>query len=144
MDATTLQNQLTALRDGSDLERRLAQLDAKLGAWLAVVQTGHAALLELARKVVSTGAVREGRTPLMQPANADAAQTEPAPLTDEALLQTLDPETAQAIRVKRRLCSNSRSVRELLDEYQASQAAERARPQAPARRKRGWWRHDNG
>lgn len=35
---------------------------------------------------------------------------------DEALLQSLDPATAKAIRIKRRLCNNTKSVRELLDE----------------------------
>jgi hypothetical protein len=35
---------------------------------------------------------------------------------DEALLATLDPKKARAIRIKRRLSNNTKSVRELLDE----------------------------
>lgn len=35
---------------------------------------------------------------------------------DEALLASLDPKVAKAIRIKRRLCNGRKSVRELLDE----------------------------
>lgn len=52
---------------------------------------------------------------------------------DEALLASLDPETAHMIRVKRRLMNNSRSVRELLAELQESETPK------DKRRKR-WWR----
>lgn len=54
---------------------------------------------------------------------------------DEALLATLDPEVAAAIRVKRRLWNNAKSVQALLDEYEPSQ-------QEPKRRKR-WWKRGN-
>ncbi len=137
MDTTTLQNHLTALRArDSELDRRLAELDAKLGAWLAIVQAGHAALLKLARKVVPGAVTRGARTSLVQTAEPSAAQT----ASDDALLQTLDPETAQAIRVKRRLCRDSRSVQELLEEYRVAQAQEQAQQKSKPAERRGWWR----
>ena len=72
MDATTLQTRLVALRaDDGVLEQRLAQLDAKLSAWLAAVQAGRAALLELARRVVPSARFCE---PADEAANAAAAQ----------------------------------------------------------------------
>lgn len=80
---------------------------------------------------------------------ADAAMPEPAvesePTTpsapagpsDEELLATLDEDTAKAIRVMRRMCMNTKSVRQLLDEYQAQQATQvTSGPQKKSR----WWR----
>ncbi|MGQ9648490.1 MAG: hypothetical protein ACUVXJ_00075 [Phycisphaerae bacterium] len=45
---------------------------------------------------------------------------------DEALLASLDPETAKAIRVMRRMRGDNKSVRELLEQYQASRANTKA------------------
>ncbi len=42
---------------------------------------------------------------------------------DEALLATLDPETARAIRVMRRVSADEKSIKELLAEYKAKPAA---------------------
>jgi len=54
---------------------------------------------------------------------------------DEALLDTLDPKTAEAIRVMRRLTPARKSVRELLREYEANKASEpAAQPQ-----KKSWF-----
>lgn len=55
---------------------------------------------------------------------------------DEALLATLDPETAQAIRVMRRLSVEKKSVSQLLAEYEAAKASQ----PAPASRKKSWFR----
>ncbi len=54
---------------------------------------------------------------------------------DEALLASLDPETAKAIRVMRRLSMSQKSVRQLLEEHQAKPAAQ---PAANAKKSR-WW-----
>jgi hypothetical protein len=54
---------------------------------------------------------------------------------DEALLASLDPETAKAIRVMRRLSIEKKSVRELLAEYTHTRS-----DQDPAEgRRRSWW-----
>ncbi len=139
MDTTTLQNQLTVLRSDGELERRLSELDIKLGAWLSLIQAEHAALIKLARKVLPSAVPRDAGK-LVSPADprpSPAAAATP----DDALLQTLDAETARAIRIKRRLCHGSRSVQELLEEYRAAQAREQ-QPGKPAAR-RGWWRRTN-
>lgn len=55
---------------------------------------------------------------------------------DEALLTTLDPETAQVIRVMRRLSVEKKSVSQLLAEYEAAKASQ----PVPASRKKSWFR----
>lgn len=54
---------------------------------------------------------------------------------DEALLQSLDTETANAIRIQRRLSPNKRSVRELLEEYEATRSSTAVTGEG----KRSWW-----
>lgn len=159
MDVTTLQNQLTSIRasDG-ELGQRLSELDAKLGVWLSVVEAGHSALLELARKVAPGAIPPEASIPLVPPAPPNAVEDSPsagqAPPSavqppppslseDEALLQTLDHETAQAIRVRRRLCGGSRSVQQLLEEYRAAQPHSPAQQESKPPPGRGWWRRKN-
>lgn len=55
---------------------------------------------------------------------------------DEALLATLDEETAKAIKVMRRMCMNTKSVSQLLTEYQAKQNGQ----SAAATAKKSWFR----
>lgn len=141
MDPTTLQNQFGALRAGDGaIEQRLADLDAKLGAWLAAVEAGRAVLRELAHRVVPGGGPGETGGRAVDAGGGRALPDEPP--SDETLLRTLDPETANAIRVKRRLTQGTRSVRELLDDYRAAQAHTQADSSRPERR--GWWRRKNG
>lgn len=64
------------------------------------------------------------------------APSAPAVDEDEALLATLDPETARAIRVMRRLSDNKRSVRDLLAEMEAN----KTRPKPIETRRKSWWR----
>lgn len=148
MDMTTLHNQLTAIRasDG-ELEQHLSELDAKLGTWLNMVQAGHTALIELAKKIVPSAVPREAEVPLVpqvRPEPPSVAPAPPPPLpADEELLRTLDHETAQAIRVKRRLCHGSRSVQQLLEEYRAAQLQQQAQHQDKPAAGRGWWRRKN-
>jgi len=69
-------------------------------------------------------------TTASRPAGRSVAQEE-----DEALLASLDPETAKAIRVMRRLSFENKSVRELLEEHkQTRNGSESAEP-----RKKSWW-----
>jgi len=55
---------------------------------------------------------------------------------DEALLATLDEQTAQAIRVMRRLCMNRKTVKQLLAEYEARKAG----PPGSSTRPKSWFR----
>jgi fused signal recognition particle receptor len=65
----------------------------------------------------------------------DSKAQSPASGEDEEVLASLDPETAQAIRIMRRMSAEKKSVRELLEQYQASQAAGKSEPQ-----KKSWFR----
>lgn len=78
-------------------------------------------------------------------ATAPAAEKpeEPArsqPSEDEALLATLDEETAKAIRIMRRVDFGRRSVAELLKEYQAS----RSQTQQSSGKGKSWWSRGKG
>lgn len=76
--------------------------------------------------------------PLAEQAPATGAAPAPdAAAEDEALLAQLDPETANALRVKRRLTGNRKSIRQLLDEMQASGGPGTPPPAAKSKR---WWR----
>lgn len=57
------------------------------------------------------------------------------PNKEEALLASLDPETAQAIRVMRRLATSKKSVNELLAEYEAT----KAKPKTVKAEKKSWF-----
>jgi len=63
----------------------------------------------------------------------------PEPEDDETLLASLDDETAAEIRVKRRLCNNRRSVRELLEEMKNEKPAQDEK----TRQRKSWWRKTN-
>ncbi|HPZ98269.1 MAG TPA: hypothetical protein PLT93_09035, partial [Phycisphaerae bacterium] len=69
--------------------------------------------------------------------DAPASSAEKQRAEDEALLASLDEETAKAIRVMRRLCMNTKSVKELLAEYEAKKESQAA---AAASAKRSWFR----
>lgn len=59
----------------------------------------------------------------------------PSKEDDEALLASLDPETAKAIRIMRRLSFEKKSVRELLEEYKATNSG----PGPADNQKKSWW-----
>jgi hypothetical protein len=69
--------------------------------------------------------------------SAPADAPKPAVDEDEALLATLDEETANAIRVMRRMSMGKKTVRELLEKYQKSHASQQA---ASKPKKQSWWR----
>lgn len=70
-------------------------------------------------------------------AEAKAPQPPPAPQPneDEQLLASLEPETAKAIKVMRRLAPSKKSVKDLLTEYEAS----KAKADTPKPEKRSWF-----
>jgi len=71
------------------------------------------------------------------PAAEPVGRRAPASGNDEALLASVDPEVAKAIRVRRRLNPNGKSVAELLAEYQANPPAPKAEE---PRKKSSWWK----
>ncbi len=68
-----------------------------------------------------------------------AAAAAAASAEDEALLATLDEETANAIRVRRRISRGRRSVQELLEEIQST----RPSAKGPGPQRKRWWRSRN-
>ena len=141
MNVDKADKQIIALRADDSIDKALAELDSRMSAWLSAVQAGQAALLSAAERIVAAeparGSAPRGRVKLfegqvlalapehdqqaawLRPASEDSvpATTE----EDEALLASLDVETANAIRVKRRLTGNRRSVQELLEELRSGQ-----------------------
>jgi hypothetical protein len=74
------------------------------------------------------------KTPALPPVDETALSKD-----DEALLASLDAETAGAIQIKRRLTGNKRSVRELLEEIQSEPTPVR---DSDLDRRRWWRRND--
>jgi len=132
---------LASLRaDEESARQQLADVSEKLGQWLEAVRAAQVALIERARLVgLAASALppppaKLGRAPLTSDADPEAEPDEP--LDDEALLESLDAEIANAIRVKRRLSPN-RSVRDLLEELQSSRAL------GDSGKSKRWWRRRN-
>lgn len=136
MDGTTVGNKMAALRaEDAVVRERLADLDAKLGQWLEAMEAADA--------VVRSGGVVVGGGESGRPAArrrlTDAARSQPggqAPPDGEALLKSLDADTANAIRVKRRLSNEKREVHDLLEELRAMQK----KPGQSGGDKKRWWR----
>jgi hypothetical protein len=89
----------------------------------------------IAEPAVALGSVVSPVEPNASPPSAPATE-KAAGEDEEALLATLDPETAKAIRVRRRLSTGRKSVRELLAEYNAEQG----KSSGGEAGKRSWWR----
>ena len=70
-----------------------------------------------------------------EPAAAPPVAQKSSREEDEALLASLDPETAQAIKVMRRLSFEQKSIRQLLEEYQQSQQSQ----DSSEHKKKSWW-----
>jgi hypothetical protein len=92
---------------------------------------GEVARDVLGRVISPTPEPAEAET---SPADTYSAQEQ----HDEKLLASLDEETANAIRIKRRLGLVKKPVSVLLAEYRASQAAQESAPKAKAKKK-SWW-----
>lgn len=136
MDVTALDNQLAALREGeAAIAKQLAEVDTNLGNWMAAVEFGQELLQEQARACQS-GAATADVAEIGAAVPTCGPDGEPAEPDENALLESLDADTANAIRVKRRLGSDKRNLRELLDEVRATQA----RMQESAAQRRGFWR----
>lgn len=164
MDTTTVDKRIAALRaDDSLIEGHLAELDTKLATWMAAMREGLAAMREGLKRVASASEAGPGPAPAALPQRVErlgfAAETGMAPEQaavvgsdqarsraaatpedDETLLKSLDEDTANAIRVKRRLIGEKRTVRELLEEIRSARPAVR---EAGPNRKRRWRRRND-
>jgi hypothetical protein len=151
MDAITVDKQVAALRAGDGaVHTALADMNARRAAFTAAKRAGKTDDAEGKPAIRGTSAAQSGpMSPTKQRASgggsrlfdghvpnsgaigqraakllAASAREESKNTGDEdtQLLASLDTETASALRVKRRLCDNSRTVRELLSEYRAERA----------------------
>jgi hypothetical protein len=93
--------------------------------------------------IAAASSLSEADATINEPAascSPSAGAEEPTASTDiaedEALLASLDPETAKAIRVMRRMSLEHRSVRDLLNEYEANRPTS---PTAGQPKKRSWF-----
>ena len=138
--STAMQAGLGALRSAADRawQDQRSKADSSATADIPNAPAGEPApaAVKPAAKAIKTEATEEPAKPIPvvraaeKPAGPQVvkfrpnAASEPEPARpaevdeDEALLATLDPKVAKAIRIKRRLCNNKKSVRELLDEQQ--------------------------
>jgi hypothetical protein len=122
-------------RDEAAIALALESLEQKLASWMSAMSElqvflkarGVRTKLTEQPAPITTGLLVKDRADAPPPpafeleprASAAANESE-----EEALLATLDTETANWIRVKRRLGGNRRSVRELLDEFRAQRGAQ--------------------
>ena len=93
-----------------------------------------------AKATVAAAPAKAAKSPTS--AAPEPALTAPSPAApqasreeDEALLASLDPETAQAIKVMRRLSFEHKSVRQLLEEYEQSRQSQ----DSTEGKKKSWW-----
>jgi len=96
-----------------------------------------------ALEIAAASSLPEAAAPIKEPAaspSPTAGAEEPTASADvaddEALMASLDPETAKAIRVMRRMSLEPKSVRDLLKEYEANRPTS---PTAGASKKRSWF-----
>lgn len=157
MNVSDLQTRISAIRaDEAAVQEALSGFQTAMDAWL-VAMTGVHDLLASAAGVVSaeppeplivgSGLVTTESLPpppaeksmFSSPVRPLPAKVEPQvsdPAHDEeeqALMESLDAETASAIRVRRRLSGGRKSVRDLLSEIQS----EKKPPDQS--QKKGWW-----
>ena len=159
MNVSELQDRISAIRaDEAAVQDALSGFQSALEAWLTAMAGVHDLLAAASsaaggappKPLVVSGGLVTAETapppapveksmfsspvrPVMTPDQPPAA-VEPASDEDEqALLDSLDAETANAIRVRRRLSGGRKSVRDLLAEIQS----EKKSPDQS--QKKGWW-----
>jgi hypothetical protein len=160
MDAAQVQQRTQHLSaDDGDIRQALEALEGKLGAWFkaysslaeprpaeeqSVAPVTPKGLLvrdeamEALTETVAEPESEPGATSSPEVEQPSAAERDAGMRMreeDELLLSTLAPEVTTAIRIKRRLDGGSRSVRELLDEYE--QEKETIKNESQSKR---WWR----
>jgi hypothetical protein len=144
MDTTVVDKQIAALRTQDDLiGERLSQVDSQLEEWLEAAEQAQTALVTRAKAAgyrVNPPQPTES-VPAVSSTPEAAAAPDPAEQSEEeALLDSLDPETQRVIRVKRRLTRGARSVSDLLAEYRAARPLDEDK----SARRRAWWRRKDG
>jgi hypothetical protein len=159
MNVSELQHRISAIRaDEAAVSDALSGFQSALEAWLTAMAGVHDLLA-----AASSAAAGTPQRPLVVPGGLVTAESAPPPAPveksmfsspvrpvmtrdepragaepgsdeeEQALLDSLDDETASAIRVRRRLSGGRKSVRDLLAEIQS----EKKSPDQS--QKKGWW-----
>lgn len=167
MNATEIQERLSALQaDGQAIQAALGGMEATFAEWFTAMSGVHDLLAKAAahtdkgrRSLITTGAQSPLEAPVAEkaahkPASAVSApplvsQSQPAQPAavelsaeeqeERALLDSLEPEIARQVHVRRRLSGHSKSVRELVDEIRAEKGSKGAAPPPDKQQKKGWW-----
>jgi len=100
----------------------------------AVVPEAPADATETVAEAVAESAAAASADAVPPDQPDQASETEP--LDDEQLLASLDEQTQAAVRVRRRLYGNGKSIRELIDEVQRAPMPNETNKPEPKR----WWR----
>ena len=129
--------------DDGAIAAAFEHLDAQMNEWLEAVNQLGTMLTEQSIFAVETpDASAPTEAEQVEASSIESASSTPvqSEVDDETLLASLDPETAKAIRVMRRLGSSRKSVRELLVEYQTRSKKQQPAPEQPTKSKKSWWR----
>jgi hypothetical protein len=150
-----------AREEGAGLDSALSSLREKWQEWTTAMAAAQEVLCQVVEarggRSVSRTLLTEPVAPVVEAPGESIIEPEPMPANssppvsekevpqelpqsessaeDEQLLATLDEETANAIRVKRRMDGNRRSVREWLAEMRAAKSS----PGRGQGKKSGWW-----
>lgn len=168
MNATEIQERLSALQaDGQAIKDALGGMEATFSHWFAamsgindllaksaaltdkgrrsLVTTGSptpvdAAAVEKPAAKLATGISHVPVAPVAAPESPPVAEQSAAEQEEKALLDSLDPETARQVHVRRRLSGHSKSVRELVDEIRSEKGIKGvSSPADKQQQKKGWW-----
>ena len=168
MNATEIQERLSALQaDGHAIQAALGGMEASFSEWFAAMSGVHDLLAKAAaqtdkgrRSLVTSGSPTpvEPAPAIEKPAAKLAtsvpnvpiapvvAEAPPAPepsaaeQDEKALLDSLEPDIARQVHVRRRLSGHSKSVRELIDEIRAEKGSKGASTTpTDKQQKKGWW-----
>ncbi|MBI5863610.1 MAG: hypothetical protein HZB38_03695 [Planctomycetes bacterium] len=150
-----LQVRLCAIRaDEAAIREALDGTAASLDQWLGEMNQVHdllaraVAAVDKGRKPLISGpapapaatghetALFTGNARIGKPVEEQAAPSATSAEEDAALLASLDPETAEAVQLRRRLFGARKSLREIVDEVRADKKP--AAPNPP-QQKKGWW-----
>jgi len=149
------------LADDPAFDQALALIDVKLAAWVGAVEQSQGTLLDHKAKYAPVDEEGSGASAGNAAVGSDASQAtenleeiidkvlaqRPEELSsgwqitpqqeDESLLSWLDTGTRQKIRVRRRLCNDSKSIRQLLEEIRREEVYNK-NPKHNSKPK-SWW-----
>ncbi len=169
MNANEIQERLSALQaDGQAIQAALGGMEATFAEWFNAMSGVHDLLAKAAahtdkgrRSLITTGTQSPVEAPVaeraapkppsgipaptlaphVQPVQTAAAELSAEEQEEKTLLDSLEPDIARQVHVRRRLSGHSKSVRELVDEIRAEKGSKGAATPTDKQQqqKKGWW-----